>query len=377
MGTNSRSTRSESARLAPLDMLRGLLIVLMAIDHASFFVAQQHSGEYWGGGLPSYADALPFLTRLVTHLAAPGFFFLMGAGMALLTCARQQQGWSRWAILRRFWLRGALLIVLKFLLVNRAWELAAGGWGLRVYAGVLFGLGAAMLLGSLLLEVKPGYLFLLAIALAVGTELWTPAPGSWGNSAPVLVRLLLLPGGDQSLWVTYPVLPWLGLVAFGIGFGHWLVKDTRKTLDRALTLGVAFLVLFVVLRALNGFGNIRPGAGNTWIDFLNVVKYPPSITFSLLTMSINLILLWLFAQVGTRVQRYLRPLAVFGQSPLFFYVTHLFLYMALGRLLTPHGTTILQMYPYWLLGLLMLYPLCLAYGRLRQRQPAHSLLRLF
>lgn len=371
----SEKISSQASRLAPLDALRGLIIVLMALDHANYFVARQHSsGEYWGGAFPVYHDALAFVTRLVTHLAAPGFFFLMGAGMVLFAQSRRQRGWSKWTIIRHFLTRGGLLIALQLLIVNRAWGLYGVGWG---YIGVLFALGGTMILGSILLWLKPGYLLALTAALVLGAELLTPNPSQWNQAFPLLSRLLLVPGGHRVLWVNYPVLPWLELVTFGMVFGHWLADDPGQAFDRALKFGGAFLLAFFVLRIPDGFGNIRPRAGNTWIDFLNVVKYPPSITFSLLTMGVNLIIMGLFARVSQEWQRYFRPLVVFGRAPLFFYLTHLFLYAGLGLLLVPGGTGIPQMYPYWLLGLLIVYPLCLGYGGLKDRQPATSILRFF
>ena len=111
------------------------------------------------------------------------------------------------------------------------------------------------------------------------------------------------------------------------------------------------------------------------MDLINPVKYPPSITFTLLMMGIDLIVLWLFARVAKRWPQVLRPLAVFGRAPLFFYVLHPFLYAGIGHLLTPEGTSILAMYPYWLLGVLILYPVTLWYGRLKRRQPTGSILR--
>jgi len=370
-----RKTGYRALRLLPLDALRGLIIVLMALDHANHFVAQQHSpGEYWGGPFPVYHDTLTFLTRFVTHLSAPGFFFLMGAGMLLFANSRRKQGWSEWAIVRHFLLRGGLLIGLQLLVVNRAWELSPGGWGLEIYIGVLFALGGTMILSSLLLWLKPSVLLALIGVLVMGTELLTPDPSLWNQVFQALTRLLLVPGGNFELWVNYPVLPWLELVIFGMLFGHWLVDDPRRAFERALKLGAAFILAFLVLRALDGLGNIRPRAGNTWIDFLNVVKYPPSITFTLLTMGVNLILMGLFARAGEELQRFFQPLAVFGRVPLFFYLTHLFLYAGLGLWLTPDGASILEMYPYWLLGLLILYPLCTRYGQLK---PAYSIWRFF
>lgn len=373
----------QSTRLLSLDWLRGLIIVLMALDHANHFIAQQHSsGEYWGGPLPMYADALAFLTRLVTHLAAPGFFFLMGAGMILLVEARRKIGWSKWAITRYFLIRGALLIALKFLIVNRAWEWSPGGWDLQTYIGVLFALGGVMIIGSGLVWLKPSYLLALTIVLVVGLALLVPPSSQWGQIRSIAVKdvfnlLFIYPGGTLELWSNYPILPWLEFMTFGMMFGYWLIADSARAFTRALYLGVALLVLFIVVRGLNGFGNIRPRAGSTWIDFLNVVKYPPSIAFALLTMGINLIILAVFAKVSGRTRRWLQPLAVFGQAPLFFYILHLFVYAALGHLLTPHGTSIAAMYPYWLLGPLILFPLTWWYGRFKRRQPVASIWRFF
>jgi uncharacterized membrane protein len=366
----------KAERLFAIDALRGLIMVLMALDHANHFIAQQHSpGEYWGGALPGYPGALAFLTRFVTHLSAPGFFFLMGAGMVLFAHSRRQRGWGEVAIVAHFLVRGGLLIALQFLVVNQAWELSPGGWVPEVYVGVLFALGGAMMLGGALVWLGPEVLLGLTLVLLIGTELLTPAPALWNRSFPLPQRLLLVPGGGARLWVNYPVLPWLELVTFGTAFGHWLVDDARRAFERATKLGVAFVLAFLVLRTLDGFGNIRPRAGDTWIDFLNVVKYPPSISFSLLTMGTNLIILGLMARVGGRLLPLLRPLGVFGRVPLFFYLVHLFLYAGLGLWLTPDGTGILRMYAYWLLGLAILYPACGWYGRLKRRRPANPVLR--
>jgi uncharacterized membrane protein len=375
---NREKGNCKAPRLPALDALRGLIMALMALDHANHFIAQQHSpGEYWGGPFPVYHDAPAFLTRLVTHLSAPGFFFLLGVGMALFAHSRRKCGWSKWAIVRHFLIRGGLLIAVQLLVVNRAWELSPGGWSLEIYIGVLFALGGAMMLGIPLLWLKPGVLLALTAALALGTELLTPDPSLWNRAFHPLVRLLVVPGGNPELWANYPVLPWLELVTFGMAFGHWLVDDPRRAFERALKLGGAFVLAFLVLRTLDSFGNIRPREGNTWIDFLNVVKYPPSITFNLLTMGVNLSVVGLLARASEKLQRFFQPLVVFGRVPLFFYVTHLFLYAGLGLWLAPGGTSIPQMYPYWLLGLLILYPLCLWYGQFKHCQPANSILRFF
>ena len=378
------ATISKAARLFAPDALRGLIVVFMALDHANLLVAQQHSpGEYWGGAFPVYYDTLAFLTRFVTHFCAPGFFLLMGLGMALFARFRQERGWTKWAIIRHFLIRGGVLIALQFLVVNQVWKLSPGGWGIEIYIGVLSALGAGMILGSLLLWLKPIYLLGLTLVLSIGSELLVPDPGLWGPGMNALTLVLRLPGGivdpegGALLWSNYQVLHWLELVTLGLVFGHWLADDPRKAFSRTWKIGLAFLVAFVVVRTLDGFGNIRPRMGNTWIDFLYPVKYPPSIAFTLMTTGVNLSLLWLFSRAGERARRILWPLAVFGQAPLFFYVLHLLLYAGIGHLLTPHGASIPAMYPFWLLGLLILFPLCLGYGWLKRRQPAQSVLRFF
>jgi uncharacterized membrane protein len=366
----------KAVRLLSIDALRGLIMILMALDHASYFVAQKHPpSEHWGGVFPVYDDALAFITRLLTHPAAPGFAFLMGVGMFLFAQSRRNGGWSEWEIIRHFLIRGGFLIALQLLIINRAWQLGLDEFS-TIYIGVLIALGGGMILGSFLLRLKPGYLLLLTSVLFIGSELVHPDPSQWGlNFDQPLGLLLIYSGGDSILWSNYPILSWFELVTFGIFFGHWLVEDPERAFKRAFWLGVVFLIAFVVIRYLNGFGNVRPRIGKGWIDFLNVVKYPPSMSFTLLTMGFNLIVLRLLAQVIDKLQSYLRPLIVFGRAPLFFYIFHLFLYLGLGRWLTPNGTSIPAMYTYWLLGLLFLFPLTLWYGIFKHRQPTNSLLR--
>ena len=376
---------AQPPRLLTVDALRGLIIVLMALDHANHFIAHKHpQAEMWGGPFPAYTDPIAFLTRLVTHLSAPGFSFLMGVGMYLFADARRKQGWGERAIMRHFWIRGAILIVIKLLIIDRVWELAPSGWaGLSLYIGVLFALGGTMIIASFFLRLKPIYLLTLTSVLFIGTELLSPNPSDWGpmrfNLQSLINALVLTPGGipEIFLWTNYPILPWLELVVFGILFANWLVAHSKQAFKRASAIGGMFLLAFFVIRYLDGFGNIRPRMGNSWIDFLNVVKYPPSMAFTLMTMGVNLILLSALAWAADKAQPFLRLLAVFGRSPLFFYVVHLFLYAALGYLLTPNGTSIPAMYPYWLLGLATLLPLCWWYGRFKRRQPVNSMWRFF
>ncbi len=363
-------------RALPLDLLRGLIIIFMALDHANYFVAQQHSsGEYWGGPIPTFPTTLAFLTRLVTHFCAPGFFFLMGTGMSLFAESRREKNWSEWRIIQHFLVRGAFLIILQVFLINYIWR-SGPIYFPQTYIGVLIALGGGMILCSFALRLQPLPLLLLAALFFVGTELLTPDPSLWNQITQDAPNLILLrTGGTSTYWSNYPILPWVELILFGMAFGKWFKSNQKLAFRRAAIMGLVFLVAFLLLRLGDGFGNIRPREGSQWIDFFNLVKYPPSMTFTLFTMGVNLLLLWLFTWIPDVTQRLLSPIAVFGQAPLFVYILHLPLYLVLGQWLTPNGTSLGIMYVIWLLGLVVLYPLTLWYARFKHRQAPDSLLR--
>ncbi len=369
------STFSSPRRLLPLDALRGLLMVVMALDHANTFISHGKLGfELWAGPFPNYyGDTLAFLTRCVTHIAAPGFFFLMGASMELFAHSRRGQGWSAARIARHFAVRAGLLLFLQFCVENPAWRLGQPDNG-QTYYGVLYALGGTMLIGILLLRLPSHWLIGLSLLLIVATELLLPADRSGEIGAAPLLRLWLLPGSGEDMLVLDPLMPWLGVLGLGMAYGQWLERDREQAFRGALRLGAAALALFVPLRLYNGFGNIRPLQGNDWITLLNVVKYPPSLTFLLLTLGIDLLALGFFAQVTNKTQRVLQPLAIFGRVPLFFYVAHLYLYGLLGLWIT---TDIATMYLYWLIGLALLFPMCWGYDRFKHNRPIGSLWRSF
>ncbi len=377
--------RPQSRRLLPLDALRGIIIVVMALDHANGLIAGgKLEPELWANLFPDYrGDTVAFLTRFVTHLAAPGFFFLMGAGMVLFAGTRRQQGWSKFQITRFFAARGLLLIILQLFVENPAWNLGQTPSG-TTYFGVLYALGGVMIAGLFLLAIPGRWVAPVSLAIIVSIELLLPEQRAGFIEYPPVRSLLLLPGytsvGDGGFWVLYPILPWLGVLGLGMGYGRWLDTDREKALRGALWLGAAALLLFFPVRLLDGFGNIRPVSvsGPRWMAFLNMVKYPPSITFLSFTLGLNLILLGVCAWVTSpQVRAVLRGLAVFGRAPLFFYLAHLYLYAAIGLALAPHGLGIPRMVPFWLLGLVVLFPLCWLYAKFKHTRSAGSVWRLF
>lgn len=377
-------------RLSSLDTLRGLIIVLMAIDHARGFVAKNHPSEFWGRALPDYsADTLAFLTRLVTHPCAPGFFFLLGAGMTLLAASRAQAGWSDGRMARYFVWRGLALVLSGQVLENRSATFAFANatrvesYGVRVPGadgsfpfllfGVLYGLGAALVLGSVLFRLRPTWLIGAAATCAVAAQWITPSPAQVDLRFHPVLRLLFIPGQTGQLLVVYPVLAWLPCALVGMAFGRWLIDDRDRAFRRVGIAGALFLVLFVVIRATGAFGNVPPPPAG-WIGFLNLVKYPPSLTFLLFTLGVDFLLLagierWRVGEMAWS------PLLAFGAVPFFFFVTHLWLYAAMGRFF-PAGTTLPRMYVLWLLGLVLLYVPCRWYGDFKRRRPAESFFRM-
>lgn len=360
-------------RLQPLDALRGFIMMVMALDHANAFIAHAHPRpEFWTGPFPDYADPLAFLTRFVTHLAAPGFFFLMGASITLFADSRRKLGWSEWAITQHFLIRGLILIALQFLIENPAWQLGAilrgEGSLLPVYVGVLYGLGSCLILAAFLRRLPSMPLIVVSLICLLLPEivirLFNPTPST-------LLGLVILPAFTDAVTVYYPIIPWLALTGFGLWFGRALLTDRERVYRSSAIVGAGLLIIFFVVRALGSFGNIRTFVALDWMDFLNVVKYPPSLSFVFFTMGVNLLLLSLFS----RVEALARPLTVYGRGPLFFYLAHLYLYGLIGFIFFPNGTSIARMYPVWLIGLAILYLMCRWYGKFKLGQAPNSIWR--
>lgn len=366
---------TKTKRFIELDALRGFIMVLMALDHARTFLCVSNPGyEIWSGFFSRYgSDLAAFITRAVTHLAAPGFFFLMGAGMILFAGIRIESGWTRRQILIHFTKRGGLLILFQFLLENPAWSV---GFGMMpMYFGVLFALGTCMLIGSLFLRLPGILLFVAGLSIVVLTEVLLPESREIIHY-PLHRRLFLLPGFTKGIWVLYPFFPWLGVTLFGMSFARFYLTCKNSVQTIILTTGFIFISLFFIIRLNEGFGNIRLSSEQTLIGFFNVVKYPPSLAFLLLTLGVNFLILGGFYFIKNRAAPLLKPLAVFGSVPLFFYITHLFLYAVMGKLLGPEKIPLLQMYGFWIIGLAVLIPACFGFACLKRKSNEPSVLRL-
>jgi uncharacterized membrane protein len=379
-------------RYHAVDALRGLIMMLMAIDHASAFIARQHASEFWAGAMSAYSRAFPFLTRLVTHLCAPGFFFLLGAGVYWFAESRRKAGWTEPQIIRRTALRGFAILLTGQILETPVMFLqsrlkpAAVSLnritapppidGTDLYWGLitLSGLGLVMIVCALLLRLPRWTWWLTAVLCVFATNSLLPASGRPG---PLWNAILLAPGLSQHVFVTYPVIPWLAGAAAGMCFGHWWSSKPDMAEKRVWLLGLAILLIGIALRLAGGWGNIRPPRDSGWIEFFNNVKYPPSLVFWTLSLGTDLLLLALLIRLPASWKSQRSPLIVFGQTPLFFYIVHFYLLMALGFAFFKEAASLQQTYLVWAVVLAALYPVCVWYRRFKMGKPPESLWRLF
>jgi uncharacterized membrane protein len=232
----------------------------------------------------------------------------------------------------------------------------------------------SLAVGGALLRFGSGVWLGLSLAALWATQALTPPPEQAAIVFHPAQRLLLIPGHSGFLMVLYPLIPWFALAGLGVLFARALRRDPRAGFRAAPWIGGALLLAALGLRAAGGFGNLRPPRDGSWIEFLNLVKYPPALVFSFFMVGANLVALGAVAG-SHRLATALAPLAVFGRSPLFFYLAHLYFYAALGALFFRQSAGLPAMVAVWLAGLVPLWFLCRRYRRFKQGRPPQSIWR--
>ena len=357
-----------SARVVGLDLLRGLVMVLMALDHCRAFL---------GGGVDplNLATTTPgwFFTRWVTHLCAPSFVALAGLGAALYA---RRVGVERAS--RFLWSRGLWLIFLEITWVNVFWKLGYSSLSLLV----IWALGASMVLLGLLARLHRLAPLVVGLVVVLGHNLLAGVQpvelGAWAVPYGLTLAPHSFTIGSLPVGVSYPFLPWAGLMALGWAAAPLLVGPHGVRSRRALALGGALVGVFLLLRGLGLYGDPRPwmpqdrGLFYTLLGTLDCCKYPPSLQYMLMTMGPALLLLPALPRLPSRLSGLL---LVFGRVPMFFYLLHipvihlgskLFTLLASGGPLEP---SLLRVYAGWALALGLLYPLCVAWGKLKSGKP--------
>jgi uncharacterized membrane protein len=363
-----------------------LIIVLMAVDHASYFIARVHPLESWATPPPYYADTLAFLTRWLTHLCAPGFFMLMGIGIVYFAESRVAAGWTTGRITRFLATRGLVLLVVQHVLENPAWLMGTlsvdpaveatmpvvpgPGGELMLGFAVLSALGVAMIVGSVLWRAPQWLLVVVAVVASNVSRDLTPDPSAALDPQSVWMQLLFVPGHTGVLQNLYPWVVWLFPMVCGLALARVIRRDW-STLSRAIPAVATFMLLMFVVVRWTG-GDPHPPAPGL-IGWLTVTKYPPSDAFFAITLGLNLLLLSALARWPVR---WLAALEVFGRTPFFFYLAHLWIFSALSWFF-PMGTSFAVMYLVWAVVVAALYPMCARYAQFKFSKPVTSLWRLF
>jgi len=310
--------RTGQTRVASIDLIRGAVMILMAIDHVRVY-----SGVPAGG-----PTAGVFFTRWITHFCAPAFIFL--AGTSAFFYARNHSGLSRFLLIRGMW-----LVLLEFTLLRLAWTF---NFDFRHYemAGVIWVIGVCMILMAGLVKLPLNALAALGLLIIGAHNLLDPhfeAIVEHLNESPIsgLWKILYVgfyPGpvhiGKLNLFVLYSIIPWIGVMAAGYGFGKILTFEVSRRKKLCLLIGFSAIALFALLRGFNLYGDPFPWHGGgrmpALLAFLNTTKYPASLCFLLMTLGPTIASIPLLESASGRLARII---SVFGRVPFFYYVLHI------------------------------------------------------
>jgi uncharacterized membrane protein len=312
-------------RLDSVDLLRGIVMVIMALDHVRDLL------HVYAKSLdptdPSKTYTTLFFTRWITHYCAPTFVFLAGTG-AFLSTAR---GKTKPELARFLLTRGLWLIVLELTLVRFGWffnfdysftflqVIWAIGWSMIVLAGLIF-LPTRGIAAIGLLMIFTHNLFDGVRSQSLGEFRWLWVVLHETN--------VISPFQGMTVLFAYPLIPWIGVMAVGYAFGEILTLERERRRKVLFSLGATCILLFVALRALNVYGDPAPwsaqkSAWYTFLSFLNTSKYPPSLLFLLMTLGPSIVALALFDRAPDSEPSLLaRPFIIFGRVPMFYYLLH-------------------------------------------------------
>jgi len=377
--THAAGTAHAITRVASIDVLRGLAMVLMALDHVRDFFTNAHFDP-----LDLTQTTAPlFLTRWITHFCAPTFMLLAGVS-AYLTgrrCSRAEL--SRFLLTRGLW-----LVVLEVTLMSLVWT-----FNLRydhgLFLQVIWALGVSMIVLAALIHLPVGEIAAYSLLIIFGHNLLDDIdPQMFGAWAP-LWSLLHICEPIPHAFVAYPLVPWIAVMSFGYCIGPLFHLERERRKQWFVSLGAAALTVFVLLRTTNVYGDpadwsLQSTTVRTLLSFVDVQKYPPSLQYLLLTLGAAFLLL---AALDSTRGKFSEVLRTFGRVPLFFYVLHIALaHLAAGviALAMGYGSALLSddfmqvpqqwgfglpvVYLAWLLVIATLYPACRWFAAVKRRR---------
>ena len=382
-GVSDVSRVVSRARLDSVDLLRGLVMLLMALDHTRDFFAA-------GGPNPrDIADPALFLTRWVTHFCTPTFIFLAGVSAFLYGERGRRVGEVSWFLLTR----GLWLILIEFTLMRLCWTFSIHADVFVIQ--VIWVTGASMVALAGLVHLPRWAIATIGLAMIAGHNLLDGVDADELGHAGWLWKLLHEPGlieiGPHArLFVLYVLVPWSGVMAAGYALGPVFRLDPARRRSFLLRTGAAVTAGFIVLRASNLYGDpaawsVQASVLATVLAFIDCEKYPPSLLYLMMTLGPALILLALFERVHGALAGLV---TTFGRVPFFFYVVHVafihalavgFAWITVGDIGWTFGAFLSQkpasyglglpgVYVVWLCVLAALYPLCRAFAALKRRR---------
>ncbi|MCK8520450.1 heparan-alpha-glucosaminide N-acetyltransferase domain-containing protein [Aquimarina sp. D1M17] len=350
--------KKKAIRIAAIDILRGFVMLIMLVDHVRehFFTHHQVSDPM----IIQQTDSSLFFTRLLAHLCAPIFVFLTGLSAWLYSNPQGKPSRSATSFLLK---RGLFLILLEVTLINFSWSASYN----TLYLQVIWAIGLSMICLAFFSKIPRIWIGILGFAIIFGHNLLTPITfdnTELGYNFWTILhdRGYLAIDNFINTRVSYPVLPWIGVILLGYFSGplyHYHVKPIRRQ-KILMLLGVSMLILLLVLRGLNIYGETLPweehnSAIKTIMSFLNYTKYPPSLHFLLFTLGIGLLLLSYFEKFNNK---FFEILKVYGSAPMFFYIVHLYVLLIVHGVLiyTINNGEVVKMnhvYQLWLISIVL------------------------
>lgn len=377
----------EKPRISSIDLVRGIIMIIMALDHTrDFFHAD--ANVFQPTDLTK-TNPILFFTRWITHFCAPTFVFLSGTAARISLQRKSKKELSVFLLTRGLWLVVLEFTIVRFgILFNLYYDF--------VIMQVIWVIGTSMVVLSALVFLPEMVIGILGLVFILGHNAFDAHPLEPTDSGYTIWAILRQTGAipldaNHLVLAFYPLIPWLGIMLAGYAIGKWYTREYDATQRRKqlLTAGIVAVVLFIVLRFINIYGDPAPWSAQkdivfTILSFINCTKYPPSLLYTLMTLGPVLIIL---SWMEGKELNFLKPALVFGRVPLFYYVLHFYLihtislisYMilndkslsevdfhfgnAFGGIPTGWGYSLGIVYIVWISIVVALYPVCKWYNR--------------
>lgn len=377
------NTDIKPKRILSIDILRGAIMIIMALDHVRDFFTDFRKFDPLD---LEHASTAMFFTRWITHFCAPVFVFLAGTSAFL----SMQRGKTKNESSRLLFTRGIWLIILEVTIVRFGWAFNLDYH--LIFLQVIWAIGWSMIFLSALIFLPRATITIIGLILIFGHNMLDGIHANTFGSNAIFWNFLHEQGRAQyapayMAFFIYPIIPWIGVMAVGYCFGSIFKKEEKERNKWLYTIGISAIILFIVIRYINVYGDPSPwhtqANGTTLLSFIKCTKYPPSLLYLLMTLGPAITLLPLLEKLSGRVGKFLM---VYGRVPMFYYILHiytihllaLFTGLALGvptKVFTSNGSlfdpnlkwgfSLPVVYLYWIATFLILYYPCKWFMRIK------------